>query len=458
MEGSVDVGMGDVVRILELMGSGAAFILRGGSKTLAKGAKGVWNSGRYLHMQRVLASFYKNTGKHKTMPLKTLAKRCGGDFRILNIPIEAGMHGEKELIKFYDALKRVHIPFTEMEDLVPGDGFTQIAYDPADAERLKQICDMWPFPDGKKAEDISFDDYWNSGTKEKQDEVLQYALIEAGKEEKQEKAQGKDTSKKKDSINEKTTKKKTDYYKILGVKRTANEIEIRLAYKELARKFHPDLNPNDKKIEKKFKEITEAYGVLSNPKTRKLYDEYGDDYLYTREMREYEKNADKSDNASKSAEETIKSMRYESKMDYYASHSDEYVLVSIDKEKLVLSETDENYTTRIPGTFSKTPDEFGVPREECLILIIPKSETEEIRDGKTIRTYLKKNGENNIYKYDKSRNLYKKMKPEETYGSNIQKHYSRAYKTERQAGKKQNIKNTNKPTKKSSTGKKVAKI
>src|ERR671924_1997417 len=70
-----------------------------------------------------------------------------------------------------------------------------------------------------------------------------------------------------------TTKK--DYYEILGVKRTASAEDIRKAFRKLARKYHPDVNPGDKKAEERFKEISEANDVLSDPKKRKIYDQLG---------------------------------------------------------------------------------------------------------------------------------------------------------------------------------------
>src|SRR5690348_16515553 len=66
-----------------------------------------------------------------------------------------------------------------------------------------------------------------------------------------------------------------DYYGTLGVKKTASEDEIRKAFRKLARKYHPDVNPGDKKAEEKFKEISEANDVLSDPKKRKIYDQVG---------------------------------------------------------------------------------------------------------------------------------------------------------------------------------------
>ena len=64
-----------------------------------------------------------------------------------------------------------------------------------------------------------------------------------------------------------------DYYAMLGVKKTASSEDIRKAFRKLARKYHPDVNPNDRKSEEKFKEISEAYSVLSDEKRRKEYDE-----------------------------------------------------------------------------------------------------------------------------------------------------------------------------------------
>lgn len=77
-----------------------------------------------------------------------------------------------------------------------------------------------------------------------------------------------------------------DYYKVLGVTKKATENDIKKAYRKMARKYHPDLNPDDKEAEKKFKEINEANEVLSNPENRKKYDKYGKDWKHAEE---YEK-------------------------------------------------------------------------------------------------------------------------------------------------------------------------
>ena len=68
---------------------------------------------------------------------------------------------------------------------------------------------------------------------------------------------------------------KRDYYEVLGVDRNADDATLKKAYRKLAKKYHPDMNPGDKEAEAKFKEVNEAYEVLSNAEKKEKYDRFG---------------------------------------------------------------------------------------------------------------------------------------------------------------------------------------
>lgn len=82
-----------------------------------------------------------------------------------------------------------------------------------------------------------------------------------------------------------------DYYKILDIPKTASDDEIKKAYRKLARKMHPDLNPNDPEANKKFQQLNEANEVLSDPDKRKKYDQYGKDWQHAEQFEQYRESA-----------------------------------------------------------------------------------------------------------------------------------------------------------------------
>jgi len=88
-----------------------------------------------------------------------------------------------------------------------------------------------------------------------------------------------------------------DYYKILGIDKTATAKDIKNAYRRLARKHHPDLNPNDKDAKKNFQQINEANEVLSDPENRKKYDKYGKDWQHAEEFEKAKQYQEQSSNS-----------------------------------------------------------------------------------------------------------------------------------------------------------------
>ncbi|HEX2934942.1 MAG TPA: J domain-containing protein [Bacteroidales bacterium] len=88
-----------------------------------------------------------------------------------------------------------------------------------------------------------------------------------------------------------------DYYKILGIDKNATEKDIKNAYRKLARKYHPDLNPNDKEAKMKFQQINEANEVLSDPEKRKKYDQYGKDWQHAEQFESARQHQEQSVNA-----------------------------------------------------------------------------------------------------------------------------------------------------------------
>jgi curved DNA-binding protein len=123
-----------------------------------------------------------------------------------------------------------------------------------------------------------------------------------------------------------------DYYKTLGIPKAASEKEIKTAYRKLARKYHPDLNPDSKQAEKKFKEINEANEVLSNPENRKKYDKYGENWKHGEEFERAQKQrqeqsqhqSQQQDFSNEQYSDFFESMFGGGRTSYHQSHSPKY--------------------------------------------------------------------------------------------------------------------------------------
>ena len=92
-----------------------------------------------------------------------------------------------------------------------------------------------------------------------------------------------------------------DYYKTLGLNKNASQEEIKKAYRKMARKYHPDLNPNDKNAKSNFQQINEANEVLSDPQKRKKYDQYGKDWQHAEQFEEAQQNQKQSSGSYRTA-------------------------------------------------------------------------------------------------------------------------------------------------------------
>lgn len=152
-----------LVQIIELYGRGLGGLgkaIRFSAKSAEKGV----DIAKVKVMQHKMKLHYASTGEHKTMKLKDLEKLTGGQYNILNIPLEE----EKGLTGFYDRLKKMHVSFAELPDLQLGDGYTQIAYNPMDAENVRMVVQYFKKKFPTEARDIDIEEYINMAGKDGQ--------------------------------------------------------------------------------------------------------------------------------------------------------------------------------------------------------------------------------------------------------------------------------------------------
>lgn len=153
-----------MVQIIELYGRGLGALGRAIRFSAKGAAKGV-DVAKVKTMQCKMKLHYASTGNRKTMKLSDLEKLTGGQYNILNIPLE----DEKGLLGFYDRLKKMRVSFAELPDLQLGDGYTQIAYNPMDAENVKMVVQYYRKYLSEMPEDISVEQYMDMAGKDGQE-------------------------------------------------------------------------------------------------------------------------------------------------------------------------------------------------------------------------------------------------------------------------------------------------
>lgn len=205
-----------------------------------------------------------------------------------------------------------------------------------------------------------------------------------------------------------------DYYSILGVSKSATEKDIKNAYRKLARKYHPDVNPNNKEAEQKFKEINEANEVLSDPENRKKYDKYGKDWQHGEEFEKAQRqrqaqyqsrqqeysSTDYSDffesmfggrPSSKRSKTRFKGQDFNAELhldlkDVYRSHQ-RILTVNNDKIRLTIPAGVENgQTIKISGKGGKGVQ--GGPNGDLYITFIISNHTHFKREGNNLYTHI----------------------------------------------------------------------
>lgn len=188
MDGNVNIN--DILQVIRFSGDGL--------KAVIKGSKWAWDKKSLLVMKGRLAMHYHSKALsrkgelRKGISLHRLEKLTGGNYGVLNIPTE----NETELAKFLNVLRKQKIAYSLLPDLIPDNGYTQIAFDPAQQTKLDAITEVYSFedeimtdestPESEKAKVIDFEEYWEEGNSEEKEKIVSTAIDEAKKEQTEE--------------------------------------------------------------------------------------------------------------------------------------------------------------------------------------------------------------------------------------------------------------------------------
>lgn len=176
-----EANISDVIQLLRFSGEALSFGIKaigGTGKALKKGK----DLGSLAVMQGKLAVYHTKAAtetKYNLLSLKTMQKITGGNYGVVDIPTE----DPKKLAKFFNAMKKMKIQGALLPDLVPNNGYSQIAINPQQAQRLEALIRMYDFSKDK-AKIISFSDYWNEGNPEEKKQIVAEATENLEKERK----------------------------------------------------------------------------------------------------------------------------------------------------------------------------------------------------------------------------------------------------------------------------------
>ena len=399
-----------LVQIIELYGKGLGGLgraLRFSAKGAAKGVQ----IAQVKRLQHRMKLHYASEGTHNTMKLCDLEKMTGGRYVILNIPIE----GEKELIPFYDRLKKMRVSFAELPDLKLGDGYTQIAYNPDDVENVRLVIDYYKKKLRETPKDIDIDEYMAMAGPDGRDYLEEGMMHVEQLEEIQNRINDKDYLPISINIESLLLREEKDAYIFRVPRERTREASSRairvkkedcilldegqtvitcLARKEdvfgyvLDNRENPDFS---EPVKLDVKELEKAFAPVGEERVEligKLKPEYAGIFPSFNQGQENEEPSFAPNSVAEKSMEKVLSM--EAMKENY--QSTEYIPVTFDMDTQMVAESKNIYVAHLPKEHQESPDIL-----RCICL--DKSDTKLSEDGKRLHAYLKRSESSEITEY-----------------------------------------------------------
>ncbi len=413
-----------LVQIIELYGRGLGGLgkaIRFSAKTAEKGV----DIAKVKVMQQKMKLHYASTGQNKTMKLKDLEKLTGGQYNILNIPLE----DEKGLLEFYDRLKKMHVSFAELPDLQMGDGYTQIAYNPMDAENVRMVVQYYKKKLVAEARDIDIEEYMAMAGKDGQellDELAQKGYTEemhiGQLAEIQERMQDKDYIPISINIESLLVREEKDGYVMRMPRGRTKNVTDQAVFIQKRNAILLDQGQTLITYVKKTDDITQyqmdSHGnvfedrplTMKGEKFAEAFEPLGKDRLH--DIGKLKPNIPDLFPSFNQGQEKLQSLapifvvesiieHPEEQMEKILSfeqmkerqNNTEYIPLTFDMEKQLVAENTNVYTTSMPRIGEDEPDHI-----KCMV--IDKEDARLSEDGKRLSTYLKKTESSRILEFD----------------------------------------------------------